>query len=55
VAGVSPRLSGDAARRAGVALSARRAPARFDAATAWDEFGALLGGELPQNLQMSSR
>jgi beta-N-acetylhexosaminidase len=55
VAAVSPPLSGDAARRADGALSARRPSVRFDAAAAWEEFGALLAGELPQNLQMSSR
>lgn len=44
VAGAAPRLAGDAARRAAAALAARRAPAPFDAASAWDEFTALLAG-----------
>jgi beta-N-acetylhexosaminidase len=55
VAGESPRLAGNAARRAAAALEARREPAPFDAHAAWEEFTALLEGQPSRNLQMSSR
>jgi beta-N-acetylhexosaminidase len=42
VAGESPLLAGDAARRADAALAARRKPADFDIAAAREEFAALM-------------
>jgi beta-N-acetylhexosaminidase len=42
VAGESPPLAGDAARRADAALAARRTPADFDVAAARAEFDGLM-------------
>ena len=42
VAGESPPLAGDAARRADAALAARRKPADFDVAAAREEFATLM-------------
>jgi len=42
VAGESPPLAGDAARRADAALAARRKPTEFDVAAAREEFAALM-------------
>ena len=42
VAGESPPLAGDAARRADAALAARRKPADFDVATAREQFATLM-------------
>jgi beta-N-acetylhexosaminidase len=42
VAGESPPLAGDAARRAAAALAARRTPADFDLAAARTEFNGLM-------------
>jgi beta-N-acetylhexosaminidase len=42
VAGESPPLAGNAARRADAALAARRTPADFDVAAARAEFDGLM-------------
>ncbi|MEP7032328.1 MAG: hypothetical protein ABI830_15440, partial [Pseudolabrys sp.] len=53
VAGATPALSGDAARRAALALAMRNGGEAFDIAAARAIFTKMLGGQSPQSQRMT--